>query len=427
MLYARGPLRTLHFAAILAIASASSVRPELLFERDGTCAAGFTKCSQAGLPSDFCCAQGTSCLVLAGGTTVLCCPGGNDCGTIEIISCNISLQDPAANPTAEVKTTALDEKLPTCGKGCCPFGYHCNTAADNCVKDTDQSKKPGDTPSSSSSSTHSSATSAHSSPTTSRSSVTTAHSSLTTIHSSPTTLTTHKSTTTTTAAGAGGGQETAIPSTETPTTTAAHTLNIAAIVGGVVGGIVLISLIAGGVWLMRHKRKKVEIVQDDSTSSFGNIISAPIPHADYHTQRLDFLAKAQSSSVATSPRQAQERFPPTSPYSPYGGYGFRPESQMSELSRSHYPSPRSHHASAEVGGLRNLTDRYSGGSTMTSSSARGANPLATRSGRQHSGGSESINIFADPSTVGTPPPSRDRRDTTWTDFQHPESPVRRRY
>jgi len=425
MLYARGPLRTLQLAAILAIASASSIRPELLLERDSTCAADFTKCPQAGLPSNFCCAKGTSCSVLAGGTTVLCCPEGNDCGTIETISCTISLQDPKANPKAEVKTTELDKKLPTCGKGCCPFGYHCDEDEDNCVKDNDQSKKPGETPSSSSASP---------SPSPSSSSSSKPHSSTTTAHSSPTTLTTQTSAISTTAATAGGGKETAIPSTETPTTTATQTLNIAAIVGGVVGGIALILLIAGGVWLIRHKRKKAEdeLKKHESTSSFGNMISAPIPHADYHTQRLDFLAKAQSSSVAASPTQAQERFPPTSPYSPYGGYGFRPESQMSELPRSQHASPRSYHPSAEIGGLRNLTDRYSGTSTMTASSLRGSNPFTTRSERQHSGGSESINIFADPSTVGTPPLSRDRRDTTWTEFQHhadqrgPESPVRRR-
>jgi hypothetical protein len=189
-----------------------------------------------------------------------------------------------------------------------------------------------------------------------------------------------------------------------------------------VGGLFALGLIAGGAWLLRQKRKKAAAElkkQRDSSSSFGNIISAPIPHADYHTQRLDFLAKAQSSSVSSSPTLAQGRFPPNSPYS--ANYAFRPDSQMSD-------APRSYHASAEVSGLRSLTDRYSG--------ARAAsipNPFASpRAERQNSAGSESINIFADPSDVGSPLPNYNRRDTTWTQLQHhadqraPDTPVRRR-
>ncbi|KAI0396686.1 hypothetical protein F5Y17DRAFT_76883 [Xylariaceae sp. FL0594] len=458
MRYARRPLRTLQLGAILAIiASASSIRSEWLFERDGVCAANFAKCPQAGLPPNFCCAKGASCSLLAGGTTVLCCPDGSDCGTIKAISCTISLQDATANPEAGVKTTALDKELPTCGKGCCPFGYHCDGGGDNCVKDDDQTKKPGETtsPSSSSSSSPSSSSSSSSSiapssssstsPSPSASSPSSSSSAISsrppgptaTAQSSTTTLETqvHPTSSSTTAVAAGGGQETAIPSTETPTTSAAQTLNTAAIIGGVVGGIAVILLIAGAFWLVRHKRKKAEEERRrrDSVLSFGNI-SAPMPHEKFQSQRLDFLAKAHSSSVATSPTHAQERFS-SSPYSPYGGYGFRPESaisEMSDLPHSQHASPRTYHPSAEIGALRNLTDRYSGSSAMTGSS-RGSDPFMTRSERQHSGGSESINIFADPSTVGTPPlDMRERRDTTWTDFQHqvdqqvPDMPVRRR-
>ncbi|KAI3329468.1 hypothetical protein HD806DRAFT_287966 [Xylariaceae sp. AK1471] len=392
MLYARGPLRTLQLAAVLAVASATSIRPNWIVERDDTCAANFTKCSQAGLPANFCCATGSSCMVLAGGTTVLCCPEGNDCATIKSISCNLSLQDPATNPKAEVKTTELDGKLPTCGNGCCPFGYHCDDAdgSTNCVIDADQSKKPEETSST----------------------------------PSPTSAVQPSSTgtTSTTSSKAADSTDTAVPSTEKPPSTAAQTLNTAAIVGGLVGGLLALGLIAGGIWLLRQKRKKAAAElkkQRDSSSSFGNIISAPIPHADYHTQRLDFLAKAQSSSVASTPTLAQGRFPPSSPYS--ANYAFRHDSQMSD-------APRSYHASAEVGGLRSLTDRYSRAAPPTI-----PNPFASPRGeRQNSAGSESINIFADPSDVGSPLPNYNRRDTTWTQLQHhadqraPESPVRRR-
>ncbi|TGJ84091.1 hypothetical protein E0Z10_g4709 [Xylaria hypoxylon] len=374
MLYARGPLRTLQLAALLAIVSASSIRPGWVLKRADTCAANYSKCSQAGLPGNFCCQTGSSCKVLAGATTVLCCPDGSDCSTIQIISCNLSLQDPASHPQAEVKTTELDGKLPTCGKGCCPFGYHCDAGNANCVMDKDQSKKPGG------------ASSSAPSPTS-------------TVHPSSTLSTGTASTST--AAAAVGTDETPAPATETPSPAAANTLNTAAIVGGVVGGLLVIALVIAGVWLLRHKRKKAEAEREkrDTTESFGNIISAPIPHADYHTQRLDFLAKAQSSSVSSSPTQVQGRFPPSSPYSTYA---FRPGSEMTDR-------PRSYHASAEIGGLRNLTDRYSSGSI--------ANPFTPRDKRQNSGGSESINIFADPSTVGSPS-IYNRRDTTWTEFQH---------
>ncbi|GAW18252.1 hypothetical protein ANO14919_077260 [Xylariales sp. No.14919] len=371
MSYARGPLWTLQLAALLAIASATSIRPGWLLERADTCAVNYSKCSQAGLPANFCCQTGSSCTVLAGATTVLCCPDGSDCSTIQIISCNLSLQDPAAHPQAELKTTELDGKLPTCGKGCCPFGYHCDTGSTNCVKDEDQSKKPGALSSSVPSATS-------------------------TVHSSSTISTGTASTT----PAAAGTEEPAATPTETPSSAAANTLNTAAIVGGVVGGLLALTLIIAGIWLLRHKRKKAreEREKRDTTESFGNI-SAPIPHADYHTQRLDFLAKAQSSSVSSSPTQVQGRFPPSSPYS---AYAFRPDSEMTDR-------PRSYHASAEIGGLRNLTNRYSGGSVT--------NPFTPRGDRQNSGGSESINIFADPSTVGSPS-IYNRRDTTWTEFQH---------
>ncbi|KAI8954273.1 hypothetical protein F4801DRAFT_595686 [Xylaria longipes] len=398
MRYARGPLWTLQLAAVLAIAStsATSIRPNWVFERDDTCAANYKKCPQAGLPANFCCSTGSTCNLLAGGTTILCCPQGSDCATIQPISCTISLQDPAANPKAQVKTTVLDGKLPTCGKGCCPFGYHCDANNANCVMDTDQSKKPGQTSSAPATISHTSSVPSA-----------TSHTSIST---------------SATATAIGGSGQTPTPPTETrvtdtPSSTAKQTLNTAAIVGGVIGGLIALSLILAGIWLLRRKRRQAEVEREkerDSTLSFGNIgnISAPIPHADYHNQRLDFLAKAHGSSASspttttttTTTQPIPHRFfPPNSPYSA-SVFGFgRPGSAMTDR-------PRSHHASAEVGGLRNLTDRYSGASNAFA-------PRTPRGERLNSGGSESINIFADPSTVGSPT-DYNRRDTTWTDFQH---------
>ncbi|KAI1173846.1 hypothetical protein F4777DRAFT_580495 [Nemania sp. FL0916] len=406
-MYARGPLWTLQFAAVLAIASAASIPASRIFERDGTCAKDFTKCSQAGLPDNFCCPATSTCNVLAGNTTILCCPKGGNCSIIQPISCDISLQDPKAHPDAAAKTTVLNQKLPTCATGCCPFGYSCDADTGGCVIDKDQSKKPGSSSSTSSTSSASSTPIKTSPPT------------------QPTTST--ASTTSTGTASAAPAESTSTESSAPPpSSTASKTLNTAAIVGGVVGALLGISLIAAGVWVLRHKRKKAaeeREKRDSPAMSFGHIISAPIPHADYHTQRLDFLAKARMSNNTASQRDTvgadahddgHGRFPPNSPYSPYTP---RPNSTLTD-------SARSHHASAEVGGLRSLTGRYSGGSTRVGTAQE--NPFLSeedkhaRGERLHSGGSHSINVFADPSTVASPSVynSRDTTYTTWTEFQH---------
>lgn len=203
------------------------------------------------------------------------------------------------------------------------------------------------------------------------------------------------------------------------------------------GGLLGISLLIAGIFVLRHRRKKAASSSPsekrDSTQSFGHIISAPMPHADYYNQRLDFLAKAQSQSAASTPHShshAQGGFPPNSPYSPFAASS-RHGSVMTDM-------PRSHHASAEVGGLRNLTDRYSGGSSSAASvlnhyhnfnnntqppqvplSVLQTLPENTAAAQQQQQGERmhSINVFADPLTVGSPS-IYNRRDTTWTELQH---------
>ncbi|KAI0446821.1 hypothetical protein F4803DRAFT_454231 [Xylaria telfairii] len=409
MHYARGPLWTLQLTAVLAAVStsAASIGSNWVFERDDTCAANYQQCPDSGLPANFCCPTGSNCMVLAGNTTVLCCPQNSNCMTIQTISCNISLQDPETNPKAQLKTTELNGKLPTCGNGCCPFGYHCDSNNANCVKDKDQSEKPGQT-----------------------SSVPTATSQTLSVPSA-----TSAGGASASATAIGGSEQTTTPPAETPSSAAAKTLNTAAIVGGVIGGLLALALIAAGIWLLRRRKRRQEEAKDekerDSTLSFGNIgsISAPIPHADYHNQRLDFLAKAQSSASASSSPMTQtipdRFFPPNSPYSAsVFGFGRPGSTATTTIGR-----PRSHHASAEVGGLRSLTNRFSGVSMSNPFTPR--SPRTPRGGRLNSGGSESINIFADPSTVGSPS-DYNRRDTTWTEFQHHadqpgfESPVPKR-
>ncbi|KAI1157189.1 hypothetical protein F4825DRAFT_6305 [Nemania diffusa] len=409
-MYARGPLWTLQLAAVLAIASATSALPNLVFERAGTCAANYTQCTQAGLPANFCCSTGSTCNLLAGGTTVLCCPEGSSCTTIQTISCTLSLQNPATNPKAAVKTTVLSGKLPTCGNGCCPWGYHCDGNSGDCVMDADQSKKPN------AASTPAAPSSAH-----------------------PTSTASNGATSTSSTAAGTTSTADASASTEPPaSTTARKTLNTAAIVGGVVGGLLGLSLITACVCVQRHRRKKAAAAREkrDSSQSFGNIISgdiisAPMPHADYHTQRLDFLAKVPNPSVSSSPTTPTQPHTHTptqpQPQPQHGGHFLPPGSPYSASlgfpshSRPTTPvegegTPRSHHNSAEVGGLRNLTDRYSGGGGGGGGPGFLPAPFTPRGEHFHSGGSESINIFADPSTVGSPS-IYNRRDTTWTEFQ----------
>ncbi|KAI1659608.1 hypothetical protein F4813DRAFT_353470 [Daldinia decipiens] len=90
-------------------------------------------------PPDFYCTIDTSCIVLAANTTVLCCPkeGGGDCQEINVIACNLDQQ----GAFSSVQTTVKEGKLPTCGIGCCPWGYHCGPD-DLCYMDDDQSKPP---------------------------------------------------------------------------------------------------------------------------------------------------------------------------------------------------------------------------------------------------------------------------------------------
>ncbi|KAI1213949.1 uncharacterized protein F4807DRAFT_206823 [Annulohypoxylon truncatum] len=453
-------IRALYPAALLLAAAAStsaSIIPTestRVFERASTCGANFSPCSQPGLPANFCCEADATCNLLAANTTVLCCPKNANCDTISPITCDLGLQDPATNPSAEIKTTVLNGILTTCAGQCCPFGYSCN--GKNCVKDADQSKKPPvKAPTSSSKTT------------------------------SPTATSTHGSSTTVAVSGvsSASASASAAPSTQTPTTSPTGTASTVTIVGGVIGGLVGLALLILAVVMIRHRRKKTlrekqALQRQDSTSSFGNIISNPVPHANYPSQRLDFLAKSHptgspksyapsSPTAVASPRsqkttqkdgfsEVKEYYgntgfmPPNSPYSPYAR---RPDSQMSDV-------PRSYHASAEITGLRSLTHwpgaNSSANSTPTKkpSQKKGKNiplndrardfapaPLVTitpatnddglRDGARGRFGErgrerypsesegESINIFADPLMVpggagGTRPESS---ATTWSNIQ----------
>ncbi|KAI1489352.1 hypothetical protein F5X96DRAFT_641396 [Biscogniauxia mediterranea] len=102
---------------------------------------GWPFCQQPGLPNWFCCASNATCISLAGNTTALCCPNGDSCADINVIPCNLTLQDPSTQQEPpDVQTSELRGPLPECGSACCPWGYSC--MGDYCEIDKDQSKAP---------------------------------------------------------------------------------------------------------------------------------------------------------------------------------------------------------------------------------------------------------------------------------------------
>ncbi|KAK6864713.1 hypothetical protein PG990_005847 [Apiospora arundinis] len=250
-------LRACSLAAALAITTtdAMSITPNPIFERVDTCGSGnLAKCTQAGLPGNFCCEKGSSCIPLAGQTTVLCCPNGPDgCTVIAPIVCDLKLQDPASNPSAQVKTTVLNGKLPTCGNNCCPYGYSCGDDG-NCIMDQDQSKKPeGAKP----------APTSTGAPNSSVPSPTSKPPASATSDASPSTI------------------PTAAPAPETSETAAPNTLSTGAVVGGAIGGVLAFAAIVIGFLLYRRRKQKKDM---GDSGSLGGRSTSSLRHrgSDFH-------------------------------------------------------------------------------------------------------------------------------------------------
>jgi hypothetical protein len=397
----KGALRTWLFAAALTLTTtnpimAMSVPAAALFGRDDTCGdTSYTKCSQAGLPDNFCCSPSSTCIPLAGNTTILCCPTGSDCSTIAPIVCNVQLQDATAYPQAVVKTTVLTGELPKCGSNCCPFGYTCDSTQ-NCIQDKDQSKKPSDT----------------------------SGGTTTTAAATATSGATHASTSVSAAPETTSGSPTAAPATTDPaaSTTSRGGTNTGAIVGGVVGSFAGLAILALILVCLRRRQTREKQRRRDSERSFISKdvtkISAPIPHDKYTHGRTDFTAKSYAqahslSSAHTTPSQFQEGFqesfrgynekpPPSSSYSNSfhsyptsatavttgGGGGGVDDVGADKTKRSMEEDARSYHPSAIVRDLR--LSRFAKDVPRQPSDGSGG-------GDDHE--FEDINIFADPMTV----------------------------
>jgi hypothetical protein len=237
--------------AVCLATSATARSSRILFERQLTCPlSDQSPCSLSGLPSNFCCPTGQSCIPLAANTTLLCCPTGQDCSIIKSIPCDIQLQNVTAHPDDTLKTTALTVALPTCGSQCCPFGFTCN-ASGNCVKDADQTVKPG-----------ASAPSAPSGTTSSTKPASTSSS-----------------------------------STNTHVAAQGNKIPVAAVLAGFFPGLALgITLTVICAWFWGKRRRENHIRSRRSGSSFGNI-SDPQPTGD---MRTDFLRKAPATPSTTN-------------------------------------------------------------------------------------------------------------------------------
>ena len=385
------------FAAVVAVIVAACATPahgglipSALIARDATCAASGGIACPVGVPESFCCPTGNSCIALAGNTTALCCPGDpSTCATIRTIPCDVSLMNVAAFPSSNVKSTALTSRLPTCGQRCCPFGFSCN-ANQQCVMDKDQSSPPAGAVA----------------PGTPGSPATTL----------PPAATTPATTATPFPLGAGTTSANQAPTTSAePPADNNQTFNttgmIIGIIVGVIGGLALAATLLFVCYRRRRHPRDSNARgsglpggnekghrHNSSTSSFGNIISDPIPQGPM--SRTDFILKTPTSTgggrLSTMFQQRGGNSPDTSPTDARGGR------------QQTFPAPstpeRAYGGSAAVPPIRAM--RNSG---IAYKVGRAPQPVTPRLQREPS--SESINVFADPSTVG-----RDRRNTTFTDL-----------
>ncbi len=279
------PRRAVWLAALCAAGPVSSAGlPNLLLGRD-TCAANFSRCTQAGLPDNFCCPNGQTCNILAANTTVLCCPNGADCSQIQPISCDITQQDPRENPKAVVKTTVLNGIMTHCGDGtCCPFGYLCNTSG-QCSKSPNQDALPF--------------TATSSSPTASSTTTGAAK-------STASANTNNAASSAVAPQGASTSAASASSASASESSTSGDSGPQPAVIAGAAIGAAFVGILAALVAYLCIKRRKAKKREDSeniksirSTSSFGNIISNPIMTEDA-TMRSDFTRRSPGARASTA-------------------------------------------------------------------------------------------------------------------------------
>lgn len=293
-------LNTFYAAAVIQIgwsslAAAALINlplSDLFLRDDSTCATNYTSCGSS-FAANFCCSSDTTCLSLDEGSSVLCCPTGSNCTFIEPITCNIQSLNATANPTAPIQSTKLNDSLPTCGDGCCPFGYTCAKNS-TCVLDVSTSSEANSTSASGSSTTATSMAST-------LSGLTIASTSTATIGSlTPTTATA------TPTSGVG------LSSTQTETTATCSQFPAKAVVAGFFPGAVAGALAAAMIMMCRRRgtqQNRESTSQKTHRSSGGTIIgiSEPIPDDENGSFRTDFLLRRKLSGRYPMPGTVQSR------------------------------------------------------------------------------------------------------------------------
>ncbi|KAJ4861087.1 hypothetical protein T069G_06075 [Trichoderma breve] len=282
---------------VSALASLVSTSPlGSVYIQDAQCPANFNSCP-SGLPNNFCCATGTSCLPLAGNTTALCCPNGSTCEKIQPITCDVSQQDPTKNQNSPIKTSIFDVALEKCGTNlCCPFGYSCSSDNTQCVKNSDQSTSPEKASS------------------TPASSLVVAP-----IATTPTSFPTEESTVpSTTSAPDASPTADASASSGTPESTSSKATNpkTVSIIGGVIGGCAVLAVLGAILFLFIRRRNRRSKNGYSEKTGFGRIkhlgpgpqgtsIMVSDPILQPNSYRADFIRKSPSISSSISQRPPQ--------------------------------------------------------------------------------------------------------------------------
>ncbi|UKZ77473.1 hypothetical protein TrVFT333_005194 [Trichoderma virens FT-333] len=400
---------------VSALASFVSASPlgGSVFIRDTQCPANTQSCP-TGLPNNFCCSQGTSCIPLAGNTTALCCPDGETCEKIQPITCDVSQQDPSKNQNSPIKTSVFDVSLEKCGTNlCCPFGFSCSGDNTQCVKNSDQSispesasrsSSPSQTTASQTSTSLASATSATAAPTSADSSTPVSSLVVAPVTTTPTSAPTEESTAPL-VTSAPDPSPTADASSETPASSSSKSSNpkTISIIGGVIGGCAVLAVLGAIVFLCIRRRNRSSKNGYPEKTGFGRIkhlgpspqgtsimVSDPILQPNLY--RADFIRKSPSISSSISQRPPQIVLNHTSA-----------SQRLSIPNPFSSPSPSNHSPTSSEGSIISDDERNARTGVVESRSRlapiRAMKASSTRVypqnvPREQSG--ENIDVFADP-------------------------------
>ncbi|KAL7950769.1 hypothetical protein V8C42DRAFT_130167 [Trichoderma barbatum] len=415
-------------ASLLSASPIGSINIEL-----PQCPANTQSCPK-GLPNNFCCPQGSSCLPLAGNTTALCCPDGETCDRIQPITCDVGQQDPSKNQNSPIKTSIFDVALEKCGTNlCCPFGYSCSGDNTQCLKNSDQSISPESaSPSSTTSSTGASqtstspasSTSATGAPTSTEATSTSATSLVVApVTPTPTSLPTEESTVPL-ATSAPDPSPTADQSSDAPESPSqASNPKTVSIIGGVIGGCAVLVVLGAIAFLcIRRRNRRSKDGYSEKTGSRrikhlgpgpqGTSIMVSDPILQPNSYRADFIRKSPSisSSISQQPPQIVLNHSNSS-------------QRLSIPNPFDSPSPSNHSRTSSQGSVISDDERNARTGVVESRSRlmpiRAMKASSSRVYPQDvpgQYGAENIDVFADPIMMNSNYDRRQTHATTFTDL-----------